>query len=607
MTSTQPKYNTNGNQVWNPESGIYIAAPMQRESYGGIVAALQDRAIEAGLRTKSYPHNFAGIIAAIQDLVIEAQDGPPVIPGPSPGGGVAPNPGDDWVEITPPEDGALWFDTRQGRLFVAIDGEWNQTNGADGLAALTENAIPPSLEDGGIPAPGQLWYNKGDNQLYIHDGEYVDASGNIVQPGDPDAGPRWRVVFADPNDLIQTTATLPLANTGPKSAIAASAGDLITPPDLDNFNTQQDYNWWAFGAIVELEEEIVNKSDVIIGDTPPTDPAVLKPGILWYDTESLDLSIYYDDGNSAQWVPVSTPYTYDEDLDVIRRDLSSETRLREREIQGLYSALNNLDIASNTTVQTIQSTATATQQRISNLENTYITKAEAEIDHAALAQQITDLVIPPAVDLTPYAEKTELEALQESVSTLPTVSHLDEVRALIPSVTSFVEQSDIDTSISNITVDYLPRTGGELSGSFEFNKTNYDLPALDFSKTPVTSHNAFKFQSLAPTTGNYSTFGSTQSFWEQAWKFAADEDFCWIYNDSNKVFSITKEGPACSQLYIGDFGTNNNNGRVIHNKIDVRDRLTAYQSAFEQVRQAVSSSTDFDSLKAGLLTALANV
>jgi len=130
---------------------------------------------------------------------------------------------------------------------------------------------------------------------------------------------------------------------------------------------------------------------------------------------------------------------------------------------------------------------------------------------------------------------------------------------------------------------------------------------MDFSSSPASSNQAFKFQTLGSTPNNFNTYGTTNNLWEQAWQFASDEDFCWIYNDTNKVFSITKDGPACSQLYIGDFGTNNNSGRVITNRIDVRDRLTAYQSAFEQVRQAVSSSTDFDSLKAGLLTALANV
>ena len=99
----------------------------------------------------------------------------------------------------------------------------------------------------------------------------------------------------------------------------------------------------------------------------------------------------------------------------------------------------------------------------------------------------------------------------------------------------------------------------------------------------------------------------TDNPWEYAWEFGADEDFCWIYNDTNKVFSITKEGPACSTLYLGDIGDNTNNGRVIHNKIDVKERLNTYQTALEGVRQAVSSSTDYASLKSGLLTALANV
>ena len=174
-------------------------------------------------------------------------------------------------------------------------------------------------------------------------------------------------------------------------------------------------------------------------------------------------------------------------------------------------------------------------------------------------------------------------------------------------MSGFVTQEDINTSIAGITTDYLPRTGGELTGSFVINKTDYSNPAFDFSLTPVNSKDAFKFQAAAPTTGNFSTFGITDNLWEHAWQFASDEDFCWIYNDSNKVFSITKEGPACSQLYIGDFGQNNNNGRVISNRIDVRDRLTTYQSAFEQIRQAVSSSTDYESLKAGLLTALSIV
>ena len=70
--------------------------------------------------------------------------------------------------------------------------------------------------------------------------------------------------------------------------------------------------------------------------------------------------------------------------------------------------------------------------------------------------------------------------------------------------------------------------------------------------------------------------------------------FCWIYNNVNKVFSITKDGPRCSQLYLGDFANNNS---TLVNKIDVKDRLIKYQEAFENLRQGVSNATDFDSLK----------
>jgi hypothetical protein len=36
------------------------------------------------------------------------------------------------------------------------------------------------------------------------------------------------------------------------------------------------------------------------GDTPPTNPA---PGVLWWDTVSCQLFLWYNDGNSSQWVP----------------------------------------------------------------------------------------------------------------------------------------------------------------------------------------------------------------------------------------------------------------------------------------------------------------
>ena len=60
-------------------------------------------------------------------------------------------------------------------------------------------------------------------------------------------------------------------------------------------------------------------------------------------------------------------------------------------------------------------------------------------------------------------------------------------------------------------------------------------------------------------------------------------------------------------MILGDFGDNDNRGRTIHNKIDVRDRLETYQTAFEQMRQGIANASDFDELKSSLLTVLASV
>jgi hypothetical protein len=101
---------------------------------------------------------------------------------------------------------------------------------------------------------------------------------------------------------------------------------------------------------------------------------------------------------------------------------------------------------------------------------------------------------------------------------------------------------------------------------------------LDFSSSAASSRQAFKFQTLGASGSHYNTYGTTSSLWEQAWQFASDEDFCWIYNDTDKVFSITKDGPACSQLYIGDFQANDANGRSMTNVIDVKSVLTSLQN-----------------------------
>ena len=595
--SATPTYDSEGNQIYKPSVGVVFKPAFDNQhSYGGIVGALQDN-IARGLPSsvKAYPHNFAGIIAAIKDLESAQDPGPPVSILPIPPGTEIDNNG-DLIVIIPPKNGDLWFDTRQGRLFTAIDGEWFQTNGADGLAYVRDTANPPGTDD---ILPGQFWYDDVANDLYVYNGT------------------DW-VLIADGTDAgaFQTTATLPLSGTGPRTRVGNHVGEIIPVPDLLDFNTQQDYNWWAFDSITALEAAVVELSPVVVGDAPPAIPVA---GQLWYDTETLDMSIWYEDDDSGQWAPVSSAFTYDEDLDVIRADLTTETRQREAAIQAVYERLNNIDISSNTVITELQSSITALNTELDNVSTTidftpYAQKetvdATIETVLAQLDSEIAD-VTAAIPDVSGFADSdavlASFQTLTAEVDTKTTAAQVGEHinTALVDG--SYVNQAYLDTELADLSRNYLTHAGGTLTGSLVINKQVANDPALDFSSNPSAGKPAFKFQTVSADSVTYSTFGTTDKFYEYAWKFDDKEDFCWVYADTNKVFSINKDGPACSQLYIGDFSENNVQGRYLRNKIDVRDRLTKYQDAFQLMRKGVRDATDFDSLKANILTALASV
>ena len=599
FSSATPTYDSEGNQVYKPSVGVVFQPAFENQhSYGGVVGALQDAIYtQQGLPSsvKAYPHNFAGIISAIKDLEVAQGGGPPVAIQPIPPGSEINGEG-DLIIILPPKDGDLWFDTRQGRLFVGIDEEWWQTNGADGLAYVRDTSNPPGTDD---ILPGQFWYDDVANDLYVYNGT------------------DW-VLIADGTDAgaFQTTATLPLAGTGPRTSIGTYTGEIIPTPDLDDFNTQQNYNWWAFDAIVALETELNDLAPVIVGEDKPDAP---KVGQLWYDTETLDMSVWYDDGDTQQWVPVSASYTYDEDLDVIRRDLSNETRARETNVQQLYAAINNIDVTNQPVITALQSSVAELNTAVVNVENTidftpYATKEQVQNDLAVVVAQTQASLATTAgliPDVSGFAHASTVDAsisnLTNSIATKTTEAAVATQVGNILAEGNYLQKSYLDSQLNTLSSNYLTHSGGTMTGSLVVNKTVSDEPALDFSSNPSAGKPAFKFQTVSADSVTYSTFGTTDKFYEYAWKFDDKEDFCWVYADTNKVFSINKDGPACSQLYIGDFSENNVQGRYLRNKIDVRDRLTTYQNAFETMRQGVTNATDFDSLKANILTALASV
>ena len=578
-----PTYTSQGIQVYKPQPGEYWKDGLRfRESFGGIIAEIQDQIVDKSgpFTAKTYPQNYAGIIAALNDL------GSLITEGNLPTVGTHPLNWDvaaqDWQGA--PADGTFWFDTRQGRLFIAIDGEYYQANGGDGIASVGPE-VPTNP-----PVIGSTWFDTYYEILYV----YVGGENNI-----------WQAVKGA-GEVALTTATLPLSIA--KTAFNILDHQIIPDVPVSVLEVQKDYNEYLYAALLALDKGVVD-TRVIISDVAPTEN--LYNGTLWYDSSSLEMSIYYADEDGSQWVPTNVSYSYDEDLNTLTSALALERVTRTNAITALQAAITSIQSGAIPDLEALETKVTALESHVANHPaevdlSGYTTSAQLAVAVNSLVSQVTDVdnKIP---DLTNYVTSSVTTDLATAIAALPTTSEVSTlISAAAPDLSSYVAQAAIDSSISAITDTYLPRTGGTLTGAFVVNKTDANSPAFDFSSEKWYSNLTHKYATNAAA-ASYASFGTNDKLYEYAWDFTSNEDFCWIYNDTTKVFSITKDGPACSNLYIGDFQENTNDGRVITNKIDVKDRLTKYQTAFENVRQAVSDSTDYSTLRSGLLTALASV
>ena len=571
-------------RVWKPENGQYWE-PGQNyyQSYAGIVAALNDQLVKGGQNPKDYPHNFAGIISAIKDLkIVSNADKQP--------GAESGNQPDGWVPSVPPEsgngeiyppleEGTLWFDERQGRLFIYSDGDFYQTNGGDGLTEVSDENNVPSA-----PVIGSTWFNTDQNSFWVW-----TNSG-------------WTLIDGSGGTAV-TTGESPLANPNPFSQLARL-------PDLGTQLVQKDYNEWVYSALESLESGA--NTVITIGDTPPPAPLV---GALWFDSSGLDLSIWYEDADTAQWVPVSTPYNGTETVEAVDARLSAEIQTQSDRLTSTETELRGLFNSDSHRFRGMEVDITLMASRVTSLEDNP-TDVSSFTTSAALTAVQTDLQTKITAlenatpDLSAHATNDSLNALNTALQLLinarATPADVAAVQALIPDISAKVDGTFVTNAINNITTEYLPRTGGTLTGSFVLEKLDAAIASFDFSGESWYGRNALKLKANTSSTDDYTTFGVTDSLWEYSWDFDSDEDFCWKHDDV-KVFSINKDGPACKALYLADFSTNTSSGRVLQNTIEVRSTLVKYQTAFEAMRQAVASSTDYASLKQGLTTALTSV
>ncbi len=591
---TNPNEDSAGVLTWDPQAGVYFKPALKTaQGFSGIIGAFQDLAVSTGKEPKDYPYSFAGIISAIQDLTVTSNAGPGADIGPQP------------IQT---RDGQLWFDTRQGRLFVADAGEWYQTNGADGVPIVTaSNTTPPSVTNLIL---GQLWWVADEDNLYIFDGQYELPDGTITT--DPSLGgtPLW-VLMVDSAGFIQTTGTLPLATQpgGGTYSFDSYSGNIAPVYDPDAILFQKDANEYFVEAIEALDAEAVSQQ-IYIGELPPNNPT---EGKLWFDTGDIEMSIWYveagDDVTEGQWVPISASYAFNQSIAALETAFTLEKSTRSAKHTALTAIV---DLLRYTTVPLTEQRITDAETKITALENadaidlsSYASVANMHTLTNNLQTQINTITASEASE--DNATSDELALAIAELTTLITAralkSEVTEVQALIPSITDLASTTYVDDKFNSVN-SCLPLTGGTVTGAIKLANNNVGSIALDFTTNIADGRKAL---ALKTPQGSTATFGNTSSYHEYAWESTGlKDDFCWI-QASTKVASISGSGVASTNFTIGDFLPNDSTGRRLTNTIDVKAKLTSYQTAFEAMRQAVANSTDFATLKTNLTSALTSV
>ena len=592
-----------------------MPAQYTQGSYQGIIDAFNQVRAAQGVEKRGYDPNYRGIIEAILDLKKwgQADDGnnpPGWVPEYDQDGNVI---GGEWNPS--PDNGTLWFDERQGRLFVWIDDDFYQTNGGDGLPHVGEN--PPSSE-----VPGSFWFNTTTQVLYIYDGQ------------------TWTIVTSA--ETGATTATLMLSD--PTTDQFRANRPFL--PDSNGLATQQDYNVWIHNALEDLETQIeaqAGEFQVYMSDTPPATPS---DGDLWYNTNKLQTLIRYD----GAWVASAIPLVLDDSFIALENEVE---RNRINAADAVKNALTQIEAVANRPervfglgydineegIQLTDSKGSSHLVKFTGADgiNVNVTNNGIQIDASALSNEIHALEQTVASDVNVAAVSSRLTTVEGNVSTLlntPTVSPTA-FSALSTKVDGLPSAADVSNRLSllggtmqgpltlagqrilevgvpvnhndaarKVDVDavksyadntFLNKNLG-IIGHLAVSKTDAYRPVFDFSANAVNAHQAFKMRTYGGL-GNFTTFGTTENQWEYAWNYGSEEDFCWVHDTAGKQVSINKDGLTAKKLTLGTFLPNNANGTVVMNKIDVGETLQAIKSALQ-------ASSSFEEFKAQVLASI---
>lgn len=194
--------------------------------------------------------------------------------------------------------------TGRAQLSSPADGDFLMTNAAGtGFTMLqfggTTNAFPALFRNGNqisvLTADGSAFATLNANNFNVQNGLFYGTFGSISSPGVDGQ-------FEFYNNAGTAATRLDIATDGTiKFLNRAGTGDAITT--FATRPTAQNDNSGATTAFVKAAIAAAGGSaSISIGDTPPVSPSA---GALWWNSVLGALFIYYNDGNSSQWVPAA--------------------------------------------------------------------------------------------------------------------------------------------------------------------------------------------------------------------------------------------------------------------------------------------------------------
>ena len=505
------------------------------DGYAGVIAALADVTEASGGQAQSYPPNWDGIIRAIRNLgdVGDANTGE------NPPGWeiITDNDGNvvdgNWKPGERPGNGDLWFDQRQGRLMVFLNGEYYQTNGADVLTVVGPDQ--PSQE-----VVGALWYNPDAKSLFIYDGT------------------SWVTV----STTVFSTETLQLSTLN--RAETASANNQLTfvpeySPGADQYN-QNTLNRWAIQGLLELDKQaktLTDRPQIHYGNSEPQND--VNDGDLWANTNAKDLRVRID----GAWEFVFDNAVLTNLIANINHERGVETFVNNTRFENIESSIQNLPFADYLQTTTFNTTTAGIESDITDLTaavgdvTRFALNSETDAKFGSLTTRVSNLESKPGPDLSHYSTTAEtlsaVNGLEDKILDYhySPISYVDsQIRALdIPDVSNKVDTTIFNTFVSDVNSSFLKKLGGTINGTVSFINSDPSTSKLDFTGS---SHMGTKALAFKPKSCTKSTFfGTTDNAYELAWNFESLEQFNWNYQ-TNKVFGIDKDGVTTSKLKVGN-------------------------------------------------------